>query len=223
MGKLIYGRNTVEDAFINNIPVKTLYTFKQPSIAVPKDVDIKIINKQEMDKLVNGNHQGYIAELKEFNYYGLDELIKDQPSKILILDRIQDPHNFGAILRTANAFNYKHIIIAKDRQVDVTPTVLKVSSGGYVGMKITRVDSMTSAIQKLKQHNIWIYATSIENGVSIDKVKFNEPYAVVMGNEGKGVSRPILKLSDQNIFIPMEGTVQSLNVSVATGIILSKK
>ncbi len=222
MGKLICGKNSVLDAIKNNIPVKVLYVVKKPVLHIKGDFEVKILNKAQMDKMANSNHQGYIAELKEFNYYSLNELITDQPQKILVLDRIQDPHNFGAILRSANAFGIEHVIIAKERQVDVTPAVMKVSSGGCVGIKIIRVDSMTSTIQKLKKEQFWIYATAIEGGVPLSKASFNAPMAIVLGNEGKGVSKPILKLSDQNVFIPMKGTVQSLNVSVAAGIILSK-
>ncbi len=219
MGKFIYGKNSVLDALKHGLPVKRIYTSKK--LNIDSDIQVAIMSNREMDKLVKENHQGFIAELKEFNYYTLDDLLMEKPKRILILDRIQDPHNFGAILRSANAFGITHVVIAKDRQVEVTPTVLKVSSGGYVGIKIVRVDSMQTTINKLKEAHVWIYASAIENGTSVDKVNFNEPMALVVGNEGKGVSNSILKHSDQNVFIPMEGTVQSLNVSVATGILLS--
>ncbi len=221
MGKLICGKNSVLDALENELPLSKVFLLKPLDRKINNDIKVQITSKREMDKLTKENHQGFIAELKEYNYFTLEDLFRDKPEKFLILDRIQDPHNFGAILRSANAFGIKHIIIAKDRQVEVTPTVLKVSSGGYVGVKIIRVDSMQTAIKKIKDANIWIYATAIEKGTQVDKVTFNTPMALVVGNEGKGVSRAILKQSDQNVFIPMKGTVQSLNVSVATGILLS--
>ncbi len=221
MGKLICGKNSVLDALENELPLSRVYLLKPIDKKIDNNIKVKITSKKEMDKLTKENHQGFVAELKEFNYFTLDDLLRDNPKKFLILDRIQDPHNFGAILRSANAFGIKHIVIAKDRQVEVTPTVLKVSSGGYVGVKIVRVDSMQNAIKKIKDANIWIYATAIEKGISVDQVTFNIPMALVVGNEGKGVSNAILKQSDQNVFIPMKGTVQSLNVSVATGILLS--
>ncbi|NQZ29149.1 MAG: 23S rRNA (guanosine(2251)-2'-O)-methyltransferase RlmB [Mycoplasmatales bacterium] len=221
MGKLICGKNSVLDALENKLPLSKVYLLKPTEKKIDNGIKVQITSKREMDKLTKENHQGFIAELKEFNYYTLDDLLKDNPEKFLILDRIQDPHNFGAILRSANAFGIKHIVIAKDRQVEVTPTVLKVSSGGYVGVKVIRVDSMQTAIKKIKNANIWIYATALEKGTPVNKVTFNTPMALVVGNEGKGVSKPILKQSDQNVYIPMSGTVQSLNVSVATGILLS--
>ncbi len=221
MGKLICGKNSVLDALENELPLSKVYLLKPIDKKIDNGIKVQITSKREMDKLTKENHQGFIAELKEFNYFTLDDLLKDNPEKFLILDRIQDPHNFGAILRSANAFGIKHIVIAKDRQVEVTPTVLKVSSGGYVGVKIIRVDSMQTAIKRIKDANIWIYATALEKGTPVNKVTFNTPMALVVGNEGKGVSKPILKQSDQNVYIPMNGTVQSLNVSVATGILLS--
>ncbi|CAM9106094.1 23S rRNA (guanosine(2251)-2'-O)-methyltransferase RlmB [Mycoplasma todarodis] len=221
MGKLICGKNSVLDALENKLPLSKVYLLKPTEKKIDNGIKVQITSKREMDKLTKENHQGFIAELKEFNYYTLDDLLRDNPEKFLILDRIQDPHNFGAILRSANAFGIKHIVIAKDRQVEVTPTVLKVSSGGYVGVKIIRVDSMQTAIKRIKDANIWIYATALEKGTPVNKVTFNTPMALVVGNEGKGVSKPILKQSDQNVYIPMSGTVQSLNVSVATGILLS--
>ncbi|CAM9115738.1 23S rRNA (guanosine(2251)-2'-O)-methyltransferase RlmB [Mycoplasma marinum] len=221
MGKLICGKNSVQDAIKNELPLAKVYLLKSPVLKINKNTKVQIISKKEMDKLTRENHQGFVAELKEFNYYTLEDILRDKPERFLILDRVQDPHNFGAILRSANAFGIKHVLIAKDRQVEVTPTVLKVSSGGYVGIKVVRVDSMQTAIKKLKDSGIWIYATSLEKAAPVSQVTFNTPMALVIGNEGKGVSKPILKQSDQNVYIPMEGTVQSLNVSVATGILLS--
>ncbi|TCG11879.1 23S rRNA (guanosine(2251)-2'-O)-methyltransferase RlmB [Mycoplasma marinum] len=221
MGKLICGKNSVQDAIKNELPLAKVYLLKSPVLKINKNMKVQIISKKEMDKLTRENHQGFVAELKEFNYYTLEDILRDKPERFLILDRVQDPHNFGAILRSANAFGIKHVLIAKDRQVEVTPTVLKVSSGGYVGIKVVRVDSMQTAIKKLKDSGIWIYATSLEKAAPVSQVTFNTPMALVIGNEGKGVSKPILKQSDQNVYIPMEGTVQSLNVSVATGILLS--
>lgn len=222
MGKLIYGRNSVKDALENNLEITKLYVTERPHFNISNNVEVVIKTKRELDKMINENHQGFIAELKEFNYFSLESIFKDKPERVLILDHLQDPHNLGAILRSANAFGIKHIIIPKERSVRVTPTVLKVASGGFVGIKIILVGSLVDAVQKLKKNGFWVYATALENGVEIDKVSFNEPAVLIVGNEHKGVTRSLLKLSDQNIYIPMKGTVQSLNVSVATGILLFK-
>ncbi len=221
MGQLICGRNSVMDAIKNGLPLRKIFLTKIAEFDTGK-TEVKIITRREMDTMTRENHQGYVAELVEVNIFGLDEVFKDKPQKVLILDHIQDPHNFGAILRSANASGVKHIIIPKERAVGVTATVLKVASGGNVGVKIIRVGSLTDAVQKLKKQEFWIYATALEGGVKLEHASFNKPLVLIVGNEGKGVARPLLKLADQKVFIDMKGTVQSLNVSVATGIILFK-
>lgn len=216
---IICGKNSVIDAINSNLSIRKIYLLKPFSFS--KSINYEIITREEMDKITNLNHQGFIAILEEeFNYYPIDQMIRNKPNIILILDHIEDPHNLGAIIRTANACGVSNIIIPKDRAAQVNSTVLKVSSGGIVNMKIAKSNSLQSTIDKLKKNNYWIYATSISNGVAYDKVTYNFPLTIIIGNEGKGVSSTLLKQSDQNLFIPMRGTVQSLNVSVATGIIL---
>ena len=222
MGQLICGKNSVRDALAGQLPITKIFTAKELGFDVDSEIEVIITPKKDMDRMTKLNHQGLIAELAHMNYYSVDELLEDKPSKVLILDHIQDPHNFGAIIRTANAAGVKHIIIPKDRAALVTDVVMKISSGGIVGMKIIKVGSLSSTVTKLKEGGFWIYATAIENGSDINQVTFNFPMALIVGNEGKGVSKPLLKMSDQNVFIKMNGTVQSLNVSVATGVALFK-
>lgn len=222
MGQFIYGKHSVLDALKSDLKIKNLYLLKSPNFQINKNINVYIKTKNELDKMIKTNHQGFIAEISEVNYFSLQEILKDKPKIVLILDHIQDPHNLGAIIRTANAAGLKHIILPKERSVKVTPTVLKVAAGGISGLKIIRVGSLTDSLIKLKKGGYWIYATSLENGTDINKVSFNDPAVLVVGNEGKGVSKSILKHSDQNIYIKMKGTIQSLNVSVATGIALFK-
>lgn len=220
MSKFICGKNSVLDAIENGIEIEILYLLK-PSFTLNNKVKTKIISKEEMDSMTNLNHQGYLAILKKpFNYCDINSIINDKPKIILIIDHIEDPHNLGAIIRSANAAGVKHIILPKQRCAQINETVIKISSGGIVGMKIAKVNSLQSIIQKLKSNDYWIYATAIENGNHYRESNYNFPLALIVGNEGKGVSKSLLNQSDQNIFIPMNGTVQSLNVSVATGIIL---
>ena len=174
-----------------------------------------------MNQITPLNHQGFVAVLNDFQYFGIDSIFEDKPKIILILDHLEDPQNFGSILRTANASGIKHIIIPNVRSVDLNDTVWKVSSGGLVGLKIIKVNSLQATITKLKKEMFWIYATSFsENSIAYELANYNFPLAVIVGNEGKGISKSLLKEADQHIFIKMDGTVQSLNVSVATGIIL---
>lgn len=219
---LICGRNSVLEAIENNVPIKVIYTTGKIDFKVDSSIDVRKITKNELDKLSGfANHQGIAAEMKEINYFDMSVLEKDKPTKVLVLDHIQDPHNLGAILRSANASGVKHLIIPRDRAAKVTPTVLKVASGGLVGTKIIRVNSLLEAVKWLKDKQYWIYASALEEkSRPIDKVIFNENMAIIVGNEKTGVSSTLLKLADEKFFIPMRGTVQSLNVSVATGIIL---
>ena len=221
MKNIIYGKNSVLDAISSGVPIKKVYATKNTIRLIDRSLNAEVVSQFDLDKMAQGNNQGLVAELKEFNYFNIQEIYKDKPEKVLILDHIQDPHNFGAIIRTANARGIKHIIIPKDRAVQVTPTVLKVASGGYVDMKIIRVDSLQPTIKDMKDKGFWIYATALnDKAVTHKQATYNDPMAIIVGNEQKGVNNTLLKMADQVIYIPMEGTVQSLNVSVATGIVL---
>ena len=195
MTKYIYGKNSVLDALKANYPIKKIYLLKGHDIKL-NFKNVEYLTNFELNKLINGNHQGYIAEIEEYKYYDLGSIFKDRANFVLMLDHIQDPQNLGAIIRSANAFSVKHIIIPKDRSASITPTVLKISSGGFNNIKIIKVASLLDAINQLKKNDL------------------------IMGNEEKGVSNTLLNISDQNVYIPQSGEVQSLNVSVATGIML---
>ena len=218
MRKLICGKNNVMDAIKNGLPIKFVYT----KYDLPQgDYALIKMEMNELSKMTNENHQGYIAILHEFKYHSIDTLFIDKPNTILILDHIHDPQNFGSIIRTANAFGVKHIIIAKDRQVQVTETVLKVSSGGFVNMKIILVTNISRTIDDLKKKEYWIFGSAITNdALKIGDVDFNYRKAIILGNEEKGISSNVLKKCDFIFKIPTYGTVQSLNVAIATSIIL---
>lgn len=217
--KIICGKKSVIDAIKSNIDIEKIYSIKP--LKFKTNIKTEIITKEQMNLLTKLNHQGIIAILKNnFNYFDINQMLKIKPNIILVLDHIEDPHNLGAILRTANAAGIKNIIIPDKRSAQINNTVLKISSGGFVDMNISKVKSIQTYIDKLKELNYWIYATSLTDGQDYTKVKYNFPIVVILGNESKGVSKTLLKMSDQNIYIPMKGTVQSLNVSVATGIIL---
>jgi len=151
MAQLIYGKNSVLDALKANTEIKNLYLTKPLNFKIDKDINVFIKSRQEMDKMVNKNHQGFIAEVAEVNYFSLQDIFKDQPKVVLIIDHVEDPHNLGAIIRTANAAGVKHIILPKDRAAKVTPSALKVASGGMTGIKVIRVGSLTDSVLKLKK------------------------------------------------------------------------
>lgn len=220
MRELVCGKNSVMAAINNKVPLKVVYTTKPDLFENEHKFEVKHVDKKYLDNLTSENHQGFVAELKDFNYANWEEILKNKPQKILILDHIQDPHNLGAILRSANAFGFQYVILPKNRAAKINLSVLKVSSGGYVNLKIIRVNSLMDVITKLKKANFWIYGSALEKSVDVKKANINYPMALIFGNEAKGMSRTLLKHTDQNIFIPMKGTVQSLNVAVAAGILM---
>ncbi|WP_027120501.1 23S rRNA (guanosine(2251)-2'-O)-methyltransferase RlmB [Mycoplasmopsis lipofaciens] len=226
MKKLILcGRNTVMDAIQNNLPIDSIVvnsdSFAQKLKTKYKKINISIKDSTFFNEYKNDNHQGIIAILKDFPIFPLDQIYKDKPDNVLILDHIQDPHNLGAIIRTANAFGIKHIVLTKDKSCDITSTVLKVSSGGFVNMKIIKVSNLVATIKKMKEWNYWIYSSALNvNAKRFDSIEYNKPTCLIIGNEGNGVSLPVLKQSDEIIYIPQKGTVQSLNVSVASGLLI---
>lgn len=221
MQELICGKNSVLEAIKNNLKIKILYVLKPIKID-NKKIQIKVISRNEMDLLTDLNHQGYIAVLEtNFQYCSLEQIIKIKPEIILLLDHIEDPHNLGAIIRSANAAGVNHIIIPKNRAADITNTVWKISSGGLINMKIAKVNSLQVAIEKLKSNDYWIYVSALDFGAKeYSKTNYNFPLVIVIGNEGSGASKSVIKQSDEKIFIPIKGSVQSLNASVATGILI---
>ena len=157
--------------------------------------------------------------MPDFEYSHLKKLIEKENSLLVILDHLEDPHNFGAIIRTCEAAGVDGIIIPKDRSVDVNSTVIKVSTGTIDHMKIAQVINLVQTIRELKQKGFWIVGTDME-GTDYDQIDYRGKTAIVIGNEGAGMSRLVQESCDFIAKIPMQGTVNSLNASVATGIIV---
>nr|WP_306766854.1 23S rRNA (guanosine(2251)-2'-O)-methyltransferase RlmB [Metamycoplasma neophronis] len=220
--KLICGKNSVLEALQKNYPIKTLYLRKGLVNRAIKFKNIVFLDGHQMDKMTRDNHQGYIAEVEDYQYYDLGTIFKDKPENVLVLDHIQDPQNFGAIIRSANVFGIKHIIIPKDRACDVTSTVMKVSSGGFRNVKIIKVSSVYEACEELKRNGFWVYVSALNPQANkLHQVKFAKPTCLVVGNEEKGVSGTLIKHADEVIYIEQkEDAIQSLNVASATSIIL---
>ncbi|MEA4206298.1 23S rRNA (guanosine(2251)-2'-O)-methyltransferase RlmB [Mycoplasma sp. 1199] len=226
---IVYGKNSVIDCVNNKLDISEIHLTDEGSLKYFKDdntlrgIKIVITDKKTLDEETKENHQGFKAILKSVNYKGLDDLwrLHKDNSPILVLDKIQDPHNFGAIIRTANAGGIKHIIFPKDNAAVINSTVLKVSSGGFVNMNFYRVNSLNAALTQLKKRGYWVYSTVLdEKALPYTTVEYDRPTILVVGNEGDGVSKSVLSVTDQTIYIPQRGNVQSLNVSVATGIIV---
>lgn len=231
----IYGRNPVIELLEEDNKIAFIYIAegqdqgsirKIYSIAKEKNIPIKKVNKFKLDKLADGeNHQGVVATVEEYEYYDFNNLLRDIEenskkqiaNKILILDSIEDPHNFGAIIRSAVGFDIDAIIIQNRRSVQVTPTVIKTSAGNASKIKISRVTNIKNAISSLKKMGMWVYSLDME-GNTISDVDLTENVALVIGNEGKGVSSKVQKNSDFIIKIPTNEKIESLNASVAASI-----
>lgn len=192
-----------------------------------KNVPFSFVDIGKLDELSHkGNHQGVVLEVRPFEYSDLNSIItyskKQERPLILILDEIEDPHNFGAIIRSADAFGVDGIIIKSHNQVLVTPVVAKVSTGAIEYMRIAQVSNLSNTLNKLKENGYWVYSADGSGKQNYQAIKYDGPVALVVGSEGRGISKLVLDNSDFIIKIPMTGHVNSLNVSVATGILLSR-
>ena len=195
-------------------------------LARDKNIPLEFVDQSLLASLSkNGNHQGVIAEVKPFQYSSLEEIVKSSLKKpqplILILDEIEDPHNLGAIIRSCDAFGVDGIVLKNRNQVQINMTVVKVSTGAIDHVKICQVSNVSNAIRVLKENGFWIYSSDGSAKTNYDDLKYTGPTALIVGSEGSGISRLVLENSDFVIKIPMLGSVNSLNVSVATGILLS--
>lgn len=228
----VYGRLPSLNSLLNNKAVKAFVhkgfdDSRILNLIKEKRIPMQQVELEKLDMLSNrGNHQGVVLEVKPFEYSDLDSIISISKKKksplVLILDEIEDPHNFGAIIRSADAFGVDGIIIKNRNQVPINMTVTKVSTGAIEYVKIAQVSNLTNAIERLKAEGFWVYAADGEGKDYYNNLKYDGPIALVVGSEGNGISRLVLNNSDFIIKIPMEGHVNSLNVSVATGILLSR-
>ena len=176
--------------------------------------------KQKLDTLVKNNHQGVILEVGDYNYVSIDEIIKNKEQcQIVILDHLEDPHNLGAIVRTVEASGIDGIILPINRSVSVNETVMKTSVGALYNTKICQVSNLNNTIKYLKKNGFWIYGADM-NGDNYSNISFPPKTCLIIGNEGNGLARIVRESCDYIISIPMYGKVNSLNASVAAGILI---
>lgn len=222
---IVYGKNSVYEYLKKYKKVKTLYLDRNFSdkniISLIEKLNIEphFYTKFELDEVANGNHQGIIIDVGEYEYSDLDEIVKEDDGFLIILDHLEDTHNFGAIIRTCAAAGVDGIIIPKDRSVRVNSTVMKTSVGTALNVKIAMVTNLNQTIRYLKDKNYWIYASKMD-GENYTNPDYDGNVALVIGNEGKGVSELVAKSSDYAISIPMKNETESLNASVAAGILI---
>ena len=223
---LVYGRNVAEALLKSNYQIRKVYlqdNFSDKlinSLLETKKLPIIFKSKQQMHDLSNGVHQGIILDIQDYKYVELDSILKSDSNFIVILDHLEDPHNLGAIIRTCAAAEVDAIIIPKDRQVGVNSTVMKTSGGTLINTKIASVSNLVNTIKKLKKNGFWVVGTALENSIDYRKIDYSGKIALVIGNEGQGVSESFIEASDLKIKIPMAGSIESLNAAVAAGILM---
>jgi 23S rRNA (guanosine2251-2'-O)-methyltransferase len=190
-------------------------------------VSVREVPRQELDRIAPGNaHQGVAAQIAEFEYAEVEDLLaaareRGEPAFLLLLDSVQDPQNFGTLLRTAEAVGVHGVVIAERRAVGVTPAVVKASAGAVEHLKIAQVTNLARTIEELKKENIWIVGVENDPGAQdYSQFDFKMALALVLGSEGAGLGRLVKEKCDFLVRLPMWGKIESLNVAVAGSIIL---
>ena len=223
---LVYGRNVAKDLlkknkFIKKVIIQDNFDDKEiKSYLENVKFKVEVITKREIDNLCSGVHQGIILDIPDYKYGNIDDVFDNNDEFVVILDHLEDPHNLGAIIRTCEAAGVKSIIIPKDRQVQVNATVMKTSVGTLDNVNVIEVSNLVNAIEKLKKNGFWIVGTALDNSQDYREIDYGGKIALVIGNEGNGISNIIRKNCDFLAKIPMYGTTNSLNASVAAGIMI---
>ena len=221
---LVYGRNVARDLLkknknIRKIIIQESFDDKEIISLIEKsNLKVEMKSKKEIDNLCSGVHQGIILDIPDYHYHELDELLEEEV--IVILDHLEDPHNLGAIIRTCEAAGIKGIVIPKDRQVQVNATVMKTSVGTLDNVSVAVVSNIVNTIEKLKQSGFWIVGTALEDSIDYREIDYTGKIALIIGNEGAGISNLVAKKCDFLAKIPMYGETNSLNASVAAGIMI---
>lgn len=232
--EIIIGRNPVIEALTSGRSVNKVLvsehlnanTFnKLRKLTKEAGTIMQKVPKSKLDALSDGNHQGIIAYVASYQYAEIDDLFKraeelEEDPFFIILDELEDPHNLGSILRTADATGVHGVIIPKRRSVGLTATVAKTAAGAIEHVPVARVTNIADTIDELKERNVWVVGTDADATEDYRQLDGTLPIAVVIGNEGKGISRLVKKKCDWTVSLPMKGKVSSLNASVACSLLL---
>ncbi len=227
MAIIIVGKNSILEAIKVGHKIHEIYILKGSnneflSLAMEKHLKIKELDKYNLNKILPPNNQGVGALVEEYKYQTLENVINnDKLNKVFVmLDSLEDPHNLGAILRSADAFNVDAIIIPKNRSVKLNATVAKVSVGAIEHVDVVEVTNLTRTIKTLKNKGFWVVGTDASTDKTIHDIDVDTNLCVVIGNEGKGISRLVKENCDYIVKIPMNGHVNSLNASVSAALII---
>jgi 23S rRNA (guanosine2251-2'-O)-methyltransferase len=236
MENCIEGRNPVLEALKSNRPISKIYLQKSSErhsviaeilhLAQNQDIPVEQVERAAIDRLASSpNNQGIVAVTAAKEFMELEEMLKipaarSEAALFVILDGLEDPHNLGAILRTADASGVHGVIIREKREVGLTPAVEKAAAGALNYVPVARVKNLTRTIEILKKQNIWVIGIDQAGDTTYNRLDYKPATAVVIGGEGKGLSDLVKKSCDFMAFIPMRGRISSLNASVAAGVIL---
>ena len=225
---IIYGKNVIKEAVLNRRPIYKLYvdekTTDQKMLYFLKDhhMTYEIKTKNELNHLTErALHQGFVADVKPYAYFDLESILKkDEIQRFVILDGVEDPHNLGAILRTAEAAGFDGILMSKKNQVPLNATVAKVSTGSIEHVPVILVSNINQAILSLQAKDVLVVGTDGQTEKTFKDIPLDRSLAIVLGNEGEGIRPLVKKNCDLLVKIPMKGKINSLNVSVAAGIMM---
>ena len=219
----VFGKNVFNELKDNVKSIKKVYIAKnfndKEIIKFIQDnkISYSVTDPKNMDGMVEGRHQGIIAIIDDYEYVDYKTMLGD--NVVVMLDHLEDPHNFGAIIRTCEAAGIKSIIIPKDRSVSVTSTVMKTSAGALEHVNIAMVNNLVNVIDDFKDNGFFVYAADMD-GQNYKDVDYANKVLLVIGSEGNGIGRLVKKNCDQILAIPMSGHVNSLNASVAAAILI---
>lgn len=232
---LIEGRNSVLELLRSGKDINKLYIQKGErhgsineilNLAKERRIIIVEVDKQKLDQMSETKtHQGVIASVPPYEYVEVEDILKfakerNEDPFIVLLDEIEDPHNLGSIIRTAECCGVHGIIIPKRRAASVNMTVNKSSAGAAQYMRVARVNNLNDTIRFLKENNVWVYGTEMEGAVEYNKQDYSGGCCLVIGNEGSGMERMVKENCDVLVKIPMIGKINSLNASVSAGIVM---
>ena len=223
---LVYGRNVAKEVLqkpekVKKVKIQKNFDDKEiKSLLENNKIKVEVLDKKDFAKFDKYSHQGIILDIEDFSYANYKAFLDVENAKVVILDHIEDPHNLGAIIRTSEAAGITGIIIPKDRSVDVNSTVMKTSAGAVENIKIAKVTNLINVINDLKENGFWIVGTAMAGSVDYRDIDYTGKIALVIGNEGKGVSKAVMEECDYLAKIPMYGKINSLNASVAAGIMI---
>lgn len=230
MANYIYGKNPLKQLLADDRQrIEKVFILPQEKAIIEQlkqaNISYVISNKEQLLLLVkHSKHQGIVCLIKEYVYTSLEVVLQKIKTKkyplILILDQIEDPRNFGAILRSCDAVNVDAVIILKQRQVELNATVAKTSVGAINYVPVVKVTNLSNTLTTLKDNGFWIVASALNTEINYYNVDYKKPIALIVGNEGKGVSQKLLNNSDYIVKVPMQGHINSLNVAVASALLL---